>query len=50
MFTVGRNYLSEEVMAITEASADSFEQKRRALLHDRRTRVQSRNGDAVPVN
>jgi hypothetical protein len=42
-FTVGRNYLSDEVMAITEASADSFERKRKDLLHDRRMQMQSRN-------
>jgi hypothetical protein len=49
-FTVGRNYLSDEVMAITEASADSFEEKRRALLNERKMqKAPSRNGDAVPV-
>jgi hypothetical protein len=47
MFTVGRNYLSDEVMAITEASAESFERKRKELLHDRRVQMQSRNGVAV---
>jgi len=47
MFTIGRNYLSDEVMAITEASADSFERKRKELLHDRRAQMQSRNGVAV---
>jgi hypothetical protein len=47
VFTVGRNYLSEEVMAITEASADSFERKRKTLLHDRKIQMASRNGTAV---
>src|SRR5260221_14782075 len=35
-FTVGRSYLSDEIMKITEASAESFETKRKALLHGRR--------------
>ena len=35
-FTVGRNYLSDEVMAITEASADSFERKEGCPPHERR--------------
>jgi hypothetical protein len=47
-FTVGRNYLSEEIMAITEASAESFESKRKALFHARHQRhevgVPSQNG------
>jgi hypothetical protein len=34
-FTVGRSYLSDEIMKITEASAESFETKRKALLHAR---------------
>jgi hypothetical protein len=34
-FTVGRSYLSDEIMKITEASAESFESKRKALLHAR---------------
>ena len=50
-FTVGRNYLSDEVMAITEASADSFEQKRKTLLYERKMqKAPSKNGDAVPVS
>jgi hypothetical protein len=47
LFTVGRNYMSEEVMAITEASADSFERKRKELLYERKLQIQSRNGVAV---
>ena len=44
-FTVGRNYLSDEIMAITEASAETFETKRKALLHARRNVGDpSRNG------
>jgi hypothetical protein len=44
-FTVGRNYLSDEIMAITEASAETFETKRKALLHARRNvEDPSRNG------
>src|SRR5258708_25595567 len=41
-FTVGRNYLSDDVMTITEASADSFESKRTALLHDTESQLHSR--------
>jgi hypothetical protein len=40
IFTVGRNYLSDDVLGITEASAESFERKRKALQDARYKREQ----------
>jgi hypothetical protein len=40
IFTVGRNYLSDDVLGITEASPESFERKRKALQDARHKREQ----------